>query len=89
MIQLKDRRLLFNEHIQHPDKKLDEWLRVPHTAGEYASVLRVGDSTLYDTTDADNNFDENELLQSIEARKEVFTQFDTDKLKEFSKPFNE
>ena len=51
--------------------------------------LRVGDSTLYDTTDADNDFDENELLQSIEARKEVFTQFDTDKLKEFSKPFNE
>ena len=86
-MKLKDNRLLPNEHIQRPDKKLDEWLRVPHTAGEYASVLRMGDKTLYDCSDTDNDFDENELLQNIEASQEVFTQFDTDRLKTFKNEF--
>lgn len=87
MIVLRDKRQLPNEHIQHPDKKLEEWLRVPHTAGEYASVLRMGDTTQYDTTDANNDFNEQEVLDSIEAKGEVFTQFDTDRLKQFRNEF--
>lgn len=87
MIVLRDKRQLPNEHIQHPDKKLEEWLRVPHTAGEYASVLRMGDTTQYDTSDANNDFDEKEVLDNIEAKGEVFTQFDTDRLKEFRSNF--
>lgn len=82
-------RLLPNEHIQHPDKKIDEWLRVPHTAGEYAATLRIGQSDMYDVTDAENDFDENQLLEDLDAKKQVITEYDTDKLKEVAKPFND
>lgn len=76
-------RILPNEHIQKPDKKIDEWLRVPHTASEYASALRLNDDTLYDTTDVSENFDETRVLES-RKNDEYLTIFDSDKIKDFN-----
>lgn len=81
-------RILPNEHIQKPDKKIEEWLRVPHTASEYASVLRLGDETAYDTSDCSENFDEQKVLDS-RRNQEYLTVFDTDKITDFNDKIQE